>query len=182
MREKASYLTIVTAGLLFLTPALSSAAVDTTKPTTALEKRVRHELVMLPYYSMFDNLEFRADAQGHVTLMGEVVRPTLKSDAERVVERVEGVTSVTNEIKVLPPSPFDDQLRRAVARSIFNFGGLSRYSWGPIPALHVIVDNGHVTLEGKVATEMDKNMAGIRANGVSGVFSVTNNLVVDNRS
>jgi hyperosmotically inducible periplasmic protein len=170
------------AAALFLAPAATFAAVDVRKPTNNLEKRVRHELVMLPYYGMFDNLDYTIGPNGQVTLSGQVVLPTLKADAERVVRRVEGVTGVSNKIEVLPPSPFDDRIRVAVARAIFSYGSLSRYSWGPIPPLHVIVNNGHVTLEGKVANEMDKNIANIRANGVPGVFSVTNNLVVDNRS
>ena len=152
------------------------------KPATSLEKKVRHELVMLPYYGVFDNLEYRIDADGHVTLLGQVTRPTLKSDAENgwfAVSRASPRSAT--RLKCFRPRPFDDQIRRAVARAIFNYGSLSRYSWGPIPPLHIIVNGGHVTLEGRVANEMDKNLANIRANGVSGVFSVTNNLVVDGR-
>jgi hyperosmotically inducible periplasmic protein len=181
LKRSISYLMGLLALALILAPASTFAAVDVRKPANSLEKRIRHELVMLPYYGIFDNLDYRIDPNGHLTLVGQVVQPTLKSDAENVVRRVEGVTSVSNQIEVLPPSPFDDQTRRAVARAIFSYGSLSRYSWGPIPPLHIIVNGGHVTLEGKVANEMDKNVANIRANGVSGVFSVTNNLVVDGR-
>jgi len=181
MKKLATKFTITTVAAMILAPAMLLAGADVRTPANGLEKRVRHELVMLPYYGMFDNLEFQVDPAGHVTLLGHVTRPTLKSDAERVVRRVEGVTSVSNRIEVLPPSPFDDRIRRAVAHAIFNFASLSRYSWGPIPPIHIIVDSGHVTLEGKVDNQTDKNLAGMRANGVSGVFSVTNNLVVDGR-
>ncbi len=107
---------------LFLAPAVTLAAVDVRKPANNLEKRVRHELVMLPYYGMFDNLDYTIDPNGQVTLTGQVILPTLKADAERVVRGVEGVTGVRNDIQVLPPSPFDDQTRIAVARAIFSYG------------------------------------------------------------
>jgi|SRR5581483_9410528 len=145
----------------------------------AIAGRVRHELLMLPYYGVFDDLAFRVDGST-VTLMGQVVRPTLKSDAERVVKRVEGVTSVNNQIKVLPLSPMDNQIRMAEYRAIYGDPSLStRYGYRALPSIHIIVDNGHVTLEGVVANEADKNLIGIRANGVPNVFSVTNNLRVE---
>jgi hyperosmotically inducible protein len=143
-----------------------------------LMKEVRHELVMLPYYSVFDNLAYRVDGS-RVTLFGQVVRPTLKSDAENVVKRVEGVTAVDNQIEVLPVSPNDDSIRRAVYRAIFSKPELDRYAMGAIPSIHIIVRNGNVTLVGVVSTEMDKNVANITANGVSGVFKVTNELQVE---
>jgi len=140
---------------------------------------VRHQLLMLPYYGVFDDLAFRVDGST-VTLMGAVVRPTLKSDAERVVKRIEGVTAVTNNIKVLPPSPLDDRIRLATYRAIYGDPALStRYGYRALPSIHIIVDNGHITLEGVVASEADKNLVGIRANGVPDVFSVTNDLVVE---
>lgn len=142
-----------------------------------LEKEVRHQLVMLPWYSVFDNLAFRVDGD-QVTLMGQVTRPTLKSDAEGVVKKIEGVASVKNEIEVLPLSPMDDQLRRAVFRAIYGEAGLNRYAIQAIPSIHIIVKNGNVTLEGIVDSEMDKNLANLRANQVPNVFSVKNNLVV----
>jgi hyperosmotically inducible protein len=142
-----------------------------------LIRAVRHELVMLPYYDVFDNLAYRVDGD-KVTLFGQVVRPTLKTDAERVVKKIEGVASVQNEIEVLPNSPNDDRLRLRVYRAIYS-GPLQRYSLRAVPPIHIIVKNGNVTLEGAVANEGDKNIANIRANGVSGVFSVKNNLVVD---
>jgi len=143
-----------------------------------LEREVRHELVMLPYYDVFDNLAYRVDGYT-VTLFGQVSRPTLKSDAERVVKGIEGVDKVVNNIEVLPTSPNDDRIRLAVYRAIFGQAALNRYAMRSVPPIHIIVKNGNVTLEGVVANEGDKNIAGIQANGVSGVFGVTNNLRVE---
>jgi osmotically-inducible protein OsmY len=143
-----------------------------------LEREVRHELVMLPYYDVFDNLAYRVDGYT-VTLLGQVSRPTLKSDAERVVKGIEGVEKVVNNIEVLPTSPNDDRIRLAVYRAIFGQAALNRYAMRSVPPIHIIVKNGNVTLEGVVANEGDKNIAGIQANGVSGVFGVTNNLRVE---
>ena len=142
-----------------------------------LAKQVRHQLVMLPWYSVFDNLAFRID-RDKVTLLGQVTRPVLKSDAETVVKRIEGVAAVRNDIEVLPLSPMDDQLRRAEFRAIYGEAGMQRYANQPIPAIHIIVKNGNVTLEGVVDNEMDRNLANLRANQVPNVFSVKNNLVV----
>jgi hyperosmotically inducible periplasmic protein len=142
-----------------------------------LQKEVRHELIMLPYLSLFDNLEYRVDGT-KVTLSGQVVRPSLKEDAGRVVKGIEGVTDVDNQIQVLPPSPMDDQIRHAEFRAIYGFPSLSRYAEGAIPQLHIIADNGHVTLYGIVDSQADKDTAGLRANTVPNVFSVTNNLQV----
>lgn len=140
-------------------------------------KEVRHQLVLLPYYSVFDNLSFRLDGS-KVVLLGQVVRPTLKSDAEAAVKSIEGVSSVQNDIEVLPNSPMDDQIRRATYRAIYSEPGLSRYALSAVPSIHIIVKNGNVTLEGVADNETDKNLAGLRANGVPNVFSVKNNLVV----
>ncbi len=142
-----------------------------------LSKQVRHQLVMLPWYSVFDNLGYRIDGD-KVTLYGQVTRPVLKSDAESAVKGIEGVASVANKIEVLPLSPMDDQLRRAVYRAIYGYDGLSRYSIQAVPSIHIIVKNGNVTLEGAVDNEIDKNLANLRANQVPNVFSVKNNLVV----
>ncbi|MDQ6708489.1 MAG: BON domain-containing protein [Acidobacteriota bacterium] len=151
-------------------------------PQSRIEKEVRHELVMLPYYNVFDNLAYRVDG-GVVTLMGQVTRPTLKSDAENVIKHLEGVTQINNQIEVLPLSPNDDQIRRAVYRSIYGDSALStRYGFQAVPSIHIIVKNGNVTLAGVVANEGDKNIAGIRANGVPGVFKVSNELMVENGS
>jgi hyperosmotically inducible periplasmic protein len=147
------------------------------KPANKLVKEVRHELVMLPYYSVFDNLAYKVEGD-KVILMGQVVRPTLKSDAGNVVKSIEGVGSVDNQIEVLPNSPMDDQLRRALYRAIYGDSGLFRYGVASVPSIHIIVKNGHVTLEGVVDNEADKNLAGLRSNGVPNVFSVQNNLVV----
>jgi hyperosmotically inducible periplasmic protein len=143
-----------------------------------LQSQVRHQLVMLPYYSIFDNLEYRVDGDT-VTLMGETVRPTLKSDAAGAVKRIEGVQKVVNNIKVLPLSLFDDRIRLAEYRAIYGYPALNRYALQAVGPIHIIVENGHVTLKGVVANEMDKNLANLRANGVPGVFSVTNELQVE---
>jgi len=146
-----------------------------------IAREVRHQLVMLPYYGVFDDLAFRLDG-GTVTLLGSVVRPVLKSDAENVVKRIEGVTQVINEIKVLPPSPMDEQIRRAVFRAIYGDPELSiRYAYRAVPSIHIIVEGGRVTLEGVVDNETDKNVANLRANTVPNVFSVTNDLQVASR-
>jgi hyperosmotically inducible protein len=142
---------------------------------TRLERAVRHELLLLPYYGVFDNLVYQVNGD-RVTLMGQVTRPTLKSDAERVVKHIDGVKAVDNEIEVLPVSPNDDRIRLAVYRAIYGHSGLDRYALRAIPPIHIIVKNGDVTLEGVVATEADKILAGLRADGVPGVFKVTNNL------
>jgi len=143
-------------------------------------KEVHHELVMLPFYGVFDNLLYKVSPDGTVTLLGEVSRPTLKSDAERVVRKIEGVERVDNQIKVLPVSPNDDRIRRATYRRIYRHSVLSQYQLRGVPPIHIIVENGHVTLEGVVARQMEKQVAGMQANSVSGVFSVENNLRVEN--
>jgi hyperosmotically inducible protein len=143
-----------------------------------LAKEVRHELVMLPYYGVFDNLAYRVDGS-KVTLFGQVREPKLKSDAEKVVKSIEGVSGVDNQIEVMPLSPNDDQIRLAAYRAIYSKAPLQRYQMGAVPPIHIIVKNGDITLEGVVANEMDKNVAGIAANGVSGVHKVTNNLRTD---
>jgi hyperosmotically inducible protein len=144
-----------------------------------IAQQVRHELLMLPYYTIFDDLAFRIDGTT-VTLLGAVTNPVLKSDAENVVKKIEGVAQVVNHVKVLPPSPMDWQIRRAEFRAIYGDPQIGdRYGHQALPSIHIIVENGHVTLEGVVATEMDKNLINVRANQVPGVFSVTNNLVVE---
>src|SRR6266481_2685109 len=147
------------------------------KNRQTLYKEVRHQLVMLPWYSVFDNLAYQVEGD-KVILSGQVTRPVLKSDAEAAVKSLEGVSSVVNNIEVLPPSPLDDQLRHALYRAIYGDPGLSRYSVQAVPSIHIIVKNGNVTLEGVVDSETDKNLANLRANQVPNVFSVKNNLVV----
>jgi len=154
--------------------ALSQKGVD------RIVKEVHHELVMLPFYGVFDNFEFKVSPDGVVTLLGEVSRPTLKSDAEKAVKGIEGVERVENQIEVLPISPNDDRLRRVTYRKIYGHSVLSQYQLRAVPPIHIIVNNGHVALEGVVARSMEKQVAGMQANSVPGVFSVENNLRVEN--
>ena len=156
------------------TVALAQRAID-----PQLARRVRRELVTLPYYGVFDNLAYSING-GNVTLYGQVVRPTTRSDAERRVKKIAGVTSVVNNIEVLPLSRFDDQIRVATYRSIANMGGLQRYLRGTNPSVHIVVNRGHVTLEGVVSGSGDRTLAYHAANRVPGVFSVRNNLRVEN--
>jgi hyperosmotically inducible periplasmic protein len=150
------------------------------KTQQVLYKEVRHQLVMLPWYSVFDNLAYKIDGD-RVTLYGQVIRPSLKADAEADVKTIEGVSSVVNKIEVLPPSPMDDQLRRAIYRTIYGDNSLSRYGIQAVPPIHIIVKNGNVTLEGVVDNETDKNLANLRSSQIPNVFSVTNNLTVGDR-
>jgi hyperosmotically inducible protein len=138
---------------------------------------VRHELVTLPYYSVFDDLAYKVEGDT-VTLFGAVTRPTLKSDAENAVKKIEGVERVINNIEVLPLSPNDDNIRRAVYRAIYSQPGLDMYSLRAVPTIHIIVKNGNVTLTGAVANQGDKDRANIAAKGVPGVFSVKNDIQV----
>ena len=184
---KKSLLAVLAFPLIFSMVALASPTTQDNRPTGVLSqksidriyKEVRHELVMLPYYGVFDNLSYKVDSDGTVPLLGQVARPTLKSDAENAVKRIEGVEKVVNHIEVLPTSINDDQIRRATYRAIYGNEVLSEYQLRAVPPIHIIVNNGNVTLEGVVARQMDKQIAGMQANGVHGVFSVTNNLVVE---
>jgi hyperosmotically inducible protein len=162
-------------------PQHNDAQIPGSTDESQIAKEVRHQLVMLPYFGIFDDLGFTVNG-GTVTLVGEVTRPTLKSDAGNVVKRVEGVTNVINNIEVLPLSPDDDRIRRGVYRAIFGDPSFSmRYGYQALPSIHIIVKNGHVRLEGVVANEGDKNLAGIRANSVPGAFSVENDLRVEGK-
>ncbi len=138
-------------------------------------KKVRHELVTLPYYGVFDNLAYKVEGST-VTLYGQVVRPSTRKDAERRVARIDGVEQVINEIEVLPLSSFDDRIRLATYRELQRTGSLYRYFLGANPSIHIVVNRGHVTLEGVVANEGDRNLANIAARNAFGSFSVTNNL------
>jgi hyperosmotically inducible protein len=142
-----------------------------------IQKEVRHELLMLPYFNVFDYIAYQVKGDT-VTLQGEVTRPSLKSDAENVVKRIEGVQQVINKIEILPPSPMDDQLRLALYRAIYGYPALEKYALGVQKPIRIIVRNGRVTLEGVVDSETDKNLVTVRANSVPGIFSVTNNLRV----
>jgi len=173
--------------LIFSMVALASPTTQDNQPAGPLPqksidriyKEVRHELVMLPFYGVFDNLAYKVDPDGTVTLLGQVSRPTLKSDAENVVKHIEGVEKVVNNIEVLPTSINDDRIRRAAYRAIYGNSVLSQYQLRAVPPIHIIVKNGNITLEGVVARQMDKQIAGVQANSVHGAFSVTNNLVVE---
>jgi hyperosmotically inducible protein len=154
-------------------------ASKTTKQPVTLPEAVRHQLAMLPRYTVFDNLEFRVDDGGTVTLLGEVTKPILKDDAANAVQRVEGVKAVVNNIEVLPLSPDDARLRMAVYRAVYGAPTLAtRYGFTANPSIHIVVKNGVVRLEGVVANEMDRSIAGISANGVFGAFKVENDLKV----
>jgi hyperosmotically inducible periplasmic protein len=156
---------------------LARQVTDSARATERITREVRHELLMLPYFGVFDNIAYKVDGY-NVTLMGQVTRPTLKSDAENVVKKIEGVEHVDNKIEVLPTSPNDDRLRLALFQAIYGYPPLQKYALGVQKPIRIIVKNGHVTLEGVVDNEGDKNIANIQANTVSGVFSVTNNLQV----
>jgi hyperosmotically inducible protein len=159
-------------------PSTKQAPRDKSKYEAWLTREVRHQLVLLPFYSVFDNLEYKVKAY-KVTLLGQVTRPSLKDDAAAAVKKIEGVEQVDNQIEVLPVSPNDDRIRRAEFRAIYSQAPLERYALQAVPPIHIIVKNGHVTLEGVVANEADKNIANVTANGVPDVFSVTNNLRVE---
>lgn len=172
---------------LFVAFAVTSAATAGASPLAVsdqgldrqqVSKRVRKELVTLPYYGVFDNLAYEVEGDT-VTLYGQVVRPSTRSDAARRVARIKGVGRVVNNIEVLPVSGFDDDIRVQAYRAIFNTGGLHRYAMGVNPSIHIVVKRGHVTLEGVVGNRMDKQLAEFAARSIPGVFSVTNNLIAE---
>jgi hyperosmotically inducible protein len=174
-------------GTFLLTAALVTGADASSKPSAALPrtdadvaKSVRHEILMYPNYSLWDDVSFRVE-NGSVELLGAVNQPYKKSDLQKIVQHVPGVTAVTNELKVLPLSSFDDRLRIQVARAIYRDPVLSRYSMGAIPSIHIIVENGHVTLTGSVNSAMEKQVAGMRASSAGlGFGPVVNNITVEN--
>ncbi len=163
--------------MVILAASVGVASAIPVEPQSSLEREVGHRLRMLPYYSVFDILKYSVNGY-QVTLDGAVTQPWLKSEAENEVKSIEGVERVTNNIKVLPPSPSDDRIRQAEYRAIFGQSALFRYAEQAVPPIHIIVENGHVTLEGVVDTPADKTMAEIGAKTVPGVFSVTDNLQV----
>src|ERR1700692_3048578 len=169
----ASLLAMITLGMAQDAPRDQPSA----KSQERVVKEVRHELLMLPYFGVFDYIAFKVDGY-NVTLLGQVVRPTLKSDAENAVKHSEGVEKVDNQIEVLPPSPMDDRLRLILYRAIYGYPALEKYALGVQKPIRIIVKNGRVTLEGVVDSEADKNLAGLRVKPVPGIFSVTNNLRV----
>ena len=173
-------------GTFLMAAALVATAGATSKDTPRTDadvaKSVRHEILMYSNYTLWDDVSFRVQ-NGAVELLGAVNQPYKKSDLQKIVQHIPGVTAVTNELKVLPLSPMDDRLRLEVARAIYRDPSLSRYSMGAIPSIHIIVDNGHVTLTGNVMNNMDKEIAGIRASSAGLSFGpVVNNLSVDNPS
>jgi osmotically-inducible protein OsmY len=187
---------IVVIGLIWTVPAQNTAIAESHPPRQSAAQQplppdssrlvariadeVRHQLVMMPYYGVFDWLEGQVLPDGTVTLRGEVTRETTKSDAEARVKKVESVSKVVNEIEVLPIGPSDDAIRIAMYRAMFNYGSpLFRYATRAVPPIHIIVKNGRVTLKGFVASDMDRQLAYTAALGVSGVFGVTNELKVD---
>lgn len=175
--------------VFWISPAYQTAAaaepqkqeqIDSDNASSFVANEIRHQLVMMPYYGVFDWLEGQLLPDGTVTLRGQVTRPTTKSDAEYRVKKVEGVNKVVNELEVLPISPSDDAIRIALYRAIFNYNSpLFRYATRAVPPIHIIVKNGYVNLKGFVASEMDKQLAYTAARHVSGVFEVTNELMVD---
>jgi hyperosmotically inducible periplasmic protein len=148
--------------------------------SASVVRQVRHELATLPYYGVFDWLEFQTLPDNTVVLRGQVVRPTTKSEAEARVKDIDGVSKVVNEIQVLPPSPSDDRLRIALYRAIYNWNSpLFRYATQSIPPIHIIVDRGRATLRGIVATKADAQIAYMRARAVPGLFDVKNELLIE---
>lgn len=160
---------------------VTAAPQSSSDDNVVLAKQVRKQLVTLPYYGVFDNLAYEINGDT-VVLSGQVVRASTRKDAERRIAKIEGVERVVNRIEVLPLSSFDNSIRARTYRAVFRTGSLFRYSQGANPSIHIVVNRGHVTLEGVVSSEMDKRLAYIAANGVSGVFSVTNNLRIAGNS
>jgi hyperosmotically inducible protein len=159
----------------------SHSAATSARAQERITREVRHELVMLPHYSLFDNLQYQVNGDT-VVLMGQVTKPVIKSEAEKQVKKIEGVEKVENRIEVLPPSPTDDRIRLEAARRIFSADGLYRYSLAAVPSIHIIVRGGRITLDGVVDNETDRNIAAMQARQVPGAFGVTNNLRVEGQT
>ena len=169
MRTPKNMIKKMTVGVALMSAALFAG------PSRSIEQQVRHEILMVPYIGVFDNPTWQID-YGVVTLSGEVTQPIEKYNLERAVKGVEGVTRVENNIEVLPLSPFDDQIRARTLRTLLRTAPLDKYFQGVQPSIRIIVKNGHVTLDGVVLNNADRQFAYMAANQVSGVFSVTNNL------
>jgi hyperosmotically inducible protein len=165
---------LISAAGIAATPA---AQKDSQAGKDTLQREVVHQLRMLNYYTVFDNLAYGIDGN-RVILEGQVTNPEVKSEAVAAVKSVPGVTDVQDNIKVLPVSNDDDRIRRAAYRAIYGEPQLSKYGFQSVQSIHIIVENGHITLEGTVDSQADKNIAGIRANSVPGAFSSKNNLLV----
>ncbi|MFN2531681.1 MAG: BON domain-containing protein [Pyrinomonadaceae bacterium] len=171
---------LVTICAFALTSPASPGRATQAPSTTHIIREVRHELATLPYYGVFDWLQYQVAPDGTVTLSGQVVRPTTKSDAESRLKNIEGVTSVANNIEVLPLSPGDDRIRIAMYRALYGWDSpLFRYATETVPSIHIVVNRGRATLKGVVASKGDATLAYIRARGVPGVFEVTNGLQVE---
>lgn len=168
----------ISAALVLMAVMVSFAPAQQNRINDRFTERIRKELVKIPTYGIYDNLGFEVKGND-VILYGQVVRPSTRNEAERRVKRIEGVDNVINNIEVLPVSSSDDGIRRRVSRAIFRSGSLYRYAMGANPSLHIIVNRGHVTLDGVVSNKMDSQLAYMAANQVPGVFSVTNNLRVE---
>jgi osmotically-inducible protein OsmY len=174
--------------LCLLAPASSQSAHSAQQKKTfspraqeRIIREVRHNLLMLPNYGgAFDHIAFRLNGYD-VILLGQVVHATLEDDAARAIKHIEGVERVENRIEILPPSPGDDRLRQALFRAIYGYPSLQHYGVGSNRPIQIVVRNGHVTLEGVVSNQADKNVAGIQANSVPGAFSVTNNLMLERK-
>lgn len=181
MRSLRNHTVFLMAVLMFSAVAVSAQSYSNSRSTQSIERQVFKKIIGLPYYGVFDHIAFKVDG-GTVTLYGKVNSLGTRKSAENVVERIPGVTNVVNNIENLPPSSFDNSIRRRLVRDFSRRGGsLYRYLQGPNPSMRLIVDRGHVTLEGYVSNKSDTDLANILANGVNGVFSVTNNLVIGKR-
>ena len=158
--------------------ALSAFGANSQVPSVTLEEKVRHELLMLPYFNVFEDLNYKVEG-GLVTLSGQVTQPITSRNAEAAIKRIAGVSGVSNQIEVLPLSPFDGRIRAATLNAVYGFAPLQRYGMGTQPSIRILVKNGNITLAGAVRTEADRNLAFLRANGVAGAFSVTNQIRVE---
>ncbi|HET9219428.1 MAG TPA: BON domain-containing protein [Terriglobia bacterium] len=158
--------------------ATAAAAADLTREQRAkIERQLLSELS--PTVGVFDYVAFQLDEKGTVTLLGQVRDPNLKKHAEEDARKVEGVARVRNQIEVLPVSPSDDQIRRAVYTAIYSQNGFERYVQRAVPPVHIIVKNGSVRLEGNLANKLEYAQMEAAVKGVPGVFSVTNNVRID---
>lgn len=164
--------------LLVSLARIGLASVPTAQKPAALAEKIRHTLVMLPYYNVFDSLSFTIEGSNTVVLQGQVTQPILKSDAEAAARRIEGVEKIVNHIEILPLSPFDDSIRWRAYRAIYSRPGFEKYGIQAVPPIHIIVKNGNITLDGVVGSQMDRTLADMAARSVPGSFSVTNNLKV----
>ena len=172
------FIALSLAMMAFSSVAVNAQNFSPSGTTRSIEDQVRKKILMLPRYEIFDSIGYTVDGDT-VTLTGKVRNAVNKKDAERSVSKIDGVNRVVNEIEILPLGGFDDSIRARLYETLANSGSLSRYMWENNPSIRLIVDGGHVTLEGFVSTRGDYNTMNILAHGVSGVFSVTNNLVVD---